>query len=270
MFKLTWHPTPAQKEALSEKTGVPTENLRYYFDNNRRKYLKYWARKSEKTVSQEQKSDGALPIKRSVVQKSDSPLPEKKSVVRKVLQEKVCSKFEEASLVESVVTLEECLNKEESLCIGVELITKFSRCLLCAYKTKSQEAFHSHLEIHKQSATFCDSSKDTTNGCRKYFTVESFKTHVCTDTAPAFFTGQQLMTEDLDNQALAAVIQLASEGFPVCIGYEDDSVYYCNLCDNSYSVRQNLYKHLTQHEVEYRLVTPFYVIFMNYLFANSD
>ena len=162
VWKLTWHPTVDQKYALVEKTGVPFENLRYYFDNQRRKYLKYWDRKNQ--AVKREKTTSVI-----VVNKESQEVKKKLSGPKKG---KICSNFNEESLVESKLSIEEIIE----------------------------------------------------NG-----------------------------NDDLDdNPALAAVAKLASEGLPACVAYEEEGINYCNLCDFTYTTRQNLYLHLDKHGVEYR------------------
>ena len=256
VWKLTWHPTVEQKYTLAEKTGVPFENLRYYFDNYRRKYLKYWDRKTQgvKIEMKEKRTPMEHREKRTsmiVVNKESQEVVKKK--LGRPKKEKICSTFTEETLVESKLTIEEIIENGDNLCLGVELDTTHNRCLLCSYKTKSQKGFHSHVKIHQFTALFCDGdAAENGVGCRKFFSEDTFDNHDCNNEAPEYFSLD--IDDDLeeDNPALAAVAKLASEGLPACVAYEEDGISYCNLCDFTYTTRQNLYIHLDKHGVEYR------------------
>ena len=241
VFELTWHPTQAQKRTMNDKLGVPLNNLRYFFDNNRRKVLRLQEKGEKKNLPK------LKPRKTVLREKATGILTYKESDLRK-----------------SKVTLEEHIESGEAICIGVNLNSEERRCLLCDFKCSLRLKFAAHLRSHRFEPKFCGFYREQgelevhQKGCRKHFSEDTFDEHTCVPNPPVFF--KHVVTPDRRSSAisetdpdsnksslLCLIKEMVGKG-PVCIAYDDkEDVTHCTMCQYSGSSRGNMFRHIIHH-----------------------
>ena len=77
-----------------------------------------------------------------------SPKEPKAIALKKPKQGCLQSKFEETDLIQGSLSVEQSIEMEQALCIGVELSSEYKRCLLCNIKVISKFSFTAHLRDH--------------------------------------------------------------------------------------------------------------------------
>ena len=245
LFELTWHPTTAQKQIMQDKLGVPMSNIRYFFDNNRRRVLRL----------QEQATNKATTHARLKPRKA--VLREKGAVVGVLT-------YRECDLRRSRVSLDEHIESGEPICIGVNLNPEERRCLLCDFKCGPRLKFAAHLRSHRFEPRFCGSYRDngdlqsTQRGCRKHFSEDTFDEHFCSSRPPVFFkapvnqrtSSRAPMESDHDTSKatlLARIKLLSTRGGGVCIAYEQEGGTFCTMCNYGGAARGNMFRHIIHH-----------------------
>ena len=277
VFELTWHPSATQKSVLAEKLGIPLENIRYWFDNNRRKFIKLvsrgeqldsiaWRREQNGGMSPRVENEGSI-------HRFRSPRKEKLNAEEKIPRSSKIINYVRKKIKTSEDSLDEVIESGKVLCIGVALDKDTAACLLCPLEFDNIEDLTSHLADHKFKAKFCNAYREQGDlelrykGCRKVFSVETFNDHHCSSEPPVRFQTMpgipsrrssaaesvaSVTSEGGRLELKARIDELTSQGRSVCIGFELDIVAYCNMCRTSCSNRWNLYRHFQRHEVSFK------------------
>ena len=247
VFDLTWHPTHNQKQIMVEKLGIPLNNLRYWFDNNRRKLLRQQEREKSKPL--------AVLEPRQKRQRPNDKI------------EKLT--YNREDLHKSRTSLEETIESGEAVCIGVDLAADIKRCLLCTFECNVRKTLIKHLQSHRFKSRFCgkeagEEASRLKGGCRKIFSEDTFDVHTCTLDPPKYFSFKAPLerrssavsesgSEGGKAELRALLAELTAAGGPVCIGYDLNDISHCNMCKFSCTSRGNLFRHFMHHGgVEYK------------------
>ena len=278
VFELTWHPTVEHKTIMSEKLGVPFEKLRYWFDNNRRKFLKLVHRGENLDSTAYRRHAGRdgegfispRPEKSKVSRPDKSNSAPRSSKIVNYLRKKIKA---------SEDSLDEVIESGVAICIGVALDKRTAKCLLCPSEFDDMGDLTTHLNGHKFKGKFCKVYREQGDlevryrGCRKVFSEETFNDHHCTSKPPVYFSTDPVSRRSsISSRRPSAAVsvtsvtsseggklelkekvdELTNAGFSVCIGFEIENITYCNLCKFSCTIRGNMFRHFQLHRVTYK------------------
>ena len=215
VFQLTWHPTIPQKQIMSEKLNIAMENLRYWFDNNRRKFLRVQAREQARSGKKSTGSHNASmgrgrreivkpvkysePVKtptkrihnnRATIANEDSAESEDDSSASSSEEEEEEEQTEE--FYPELALAAKLESEGQAVCVAYETSELLSQCTFCNYSCPVRGNMYKHVGAHGfTDIRFCKEARDQSHllegarGCRVVYTAQTFDMHWCRAEAPA-------------------------------------------------------------------------------------
>merc|ERR1712080_701978 len=91
-------------------------------------------------------------------------------------------------ILQSSISVEETIQRDGTICIGVDLTVQDNQCLLCYWSCSFRGNLYKHLKsTHGFTAKCCVLPRSPSNlkpeikGCRKTYPEETFDLHTCSD-----------------------------------------------------------------------------------------